>query len=84
MAARGTKLNRSRQQTRFIFTEGKAISICRLRVRARKLIVSRAAFCGDMDTSSLFVPAGGGRGLELEAEEADSSGHERTSALEDD
>ena len=31
-----------------------------------------------------LVPAGGGRGLELEAEEADSSGHERTSALEDD
>ena len=60
----GMKLNRSRQQTRFIFTEGKAISICRLRVRARKLIVSGAAFCGDTDTSSPSpIPRAGRRRL---------------------
>lgn len=80
----GTRLNRSRQQTLFIFTQGKAISICRLRVRARELIVGGAAFYGDMDTSAPsprpLVPAGGGWRLE----EGDSSGHERTSALEDD
>ena len=85
VAARGTKLNRSRQQTRFIFTEGKAISICRLRVRARKLIVSSVLRRhGHIHTLSYSSCRPAEAGLELEAEEADSSGHERTSALEDD